>query len=177
MMTLRAVNSLLSPLSSVGLAGVLLLGVMASGCENPNEAFNGRWGPPRGGSEIEAASLDLGAGAVWPQLHLGHYGQEVAGVATFHTSNLVTTRSPDCSCAFVEHQHLDLDAQTLVVTTTCEALSLDWDLAIRSQESGEIFLEGTVTRADGQGEAQAIVLERLVDVVDPFDPFCEMSVP
>lgn len=142
------------------------------GCENPNEAFNGRWGPSESG-EAAGSSVDLGSGAVWPQLHLGHYGQEVAGVATFHSTELVTGRTSPCACSFVQHRHLNLDAQTLVFTTHCGTESADWALAITREEADRVFLEGTVERTDASGSVQEIRLERTLDSVDPFSPFCE----
>ena len=150
----------------------LLCVCLVLGCENPNEAFNGRWGPPETG-DTSGASIDLGSGLVWPQLHLGHYGLEVAGVVTFHPSELVTGTAPECACSFVQHRHLNLDAQTLVFTTQCGDDSADWALAITRNEAEQVFLEGTVERTDGSIPSQPVRLERSLESVDPFDPFCE----
>jgi len=171
--------------SPVGIAAgrrwafVLLVSTWAwvGGCENPNEVFSGRWGPPISPESGTSSAIDLGEGLVWPQLHLGHYGQEVAGVVTFHTTELVTSTTSSCSCAFVEHRHLNLDAQTLVFTTHCSSVGMDWDLAITRDVDGQAFLEGTVHRLDDPDTAQPLRLERLVDSVDPFDPFCEEGAP
>ena len=74
---------------------VALLVCLALGCENPNEAFSGLWGPSESIDPADS-SIDLGAGPVWPQLHLGHYGLEGAGVATFHPTELVTGPTSTC---------------------------------------------------------------------------------
>ena len=153
-----------------------LLLVVVAGCENPNEAFSGRWGPSEAIAP-EAASIDLGSGPVWPQLHLGHYGLEVAGVATFHSSELATGMASACQCAFVEHRHLNLDAQTLVFTTQCDGQTVDWALAIARDDDDGVFLEGTVERTGGAEPPQEIRLERTLDSVDPFSPFCEEQQP
>ena len=141
------------------------------GCENPNEAFSGRWGPSETGDASES-SIDLGSGSVWPQLHLGHYGLEVAGVVTFHPTELVTGMVPECACSLVQHRHLNLDAQTLVFTTQCGDSSVDWALAIVSSGDDQVVLEGTVERIDASAPPQTIRLERSLESVDPFDPFC-----
>jgi hypothetical protein len=148
-----------------------LLVCLVCGCENPNEAFNGRWGPPEIGDE-EESSIDLGLGEMWPQLHLGHYGLEVAGVVTFHTSNLVTGKVSECTCSFVQHHHLNLDAGSLVFTTNCGSATADWALEITRNEDDQVFLEGEVVRTDDPLDIQEIRLERSVVFVDPFDPFC-----
>ena len=120
-----------------GLRVAVLLAWFAMGCENPNEAFSGRWGPSESINAAES-SIDLGAGDVWPQLHLGHYGLEVAGVVTFHPSDLVAGTSTDCACSFVQHRHLNLDAQTLVFTTDCRGETADWALAITRNEDDQV---------------------------------------
>ena len=150
----------------------LLCVCLVLGCDNPNEAFNGRWGPSETGDSSES-SIDLGSGPVWPQLHLGHYGLEVAGVVTFHPSELVTGTAPECACSLVQHRHLNLDAQTLVFTTECGDDSADWALAITKNEDDQVFLEGTVERTDGSMALQEVRLERSLESVDAFDPFCE----
>lgn len=149
-----------------------LLVCVVWGCENPNEAFNGRWGPPETGDAAES-SIDLGSGPIWPQLHLGHYGQEIAGIVTFHSSDLATGTASDCACSFVEHRHLNLDALTLVFTTQCGGDTADWALAITRDETDQVFLEGTVERTDASGSVQEIRLERSLESVDPFSPFCD----
>ena len=150
---------------------VALVVCLTCGCENPNEAFSGRWGPSETGGSQDA-SIDLGSGPVWPQLHLGHYGLEVAGVVTFHASDLVTGPAQECACSFVQHRHLNLEAQTLVFTTRCGEDTADWALAITRNED-QIFLEGTVERTDASMPVQEIRLERSLESVDAFDPFCE----
>ena len=155
---------------------VVLLGSQGA-CENPNEVFSGRWGPVNEKGSVDESTLDLGAGTVWPQLHLGHYGQEVAGIVTFHNTSLVTDRALDCPCSFVEHRHLNLDAQTLVFTTRCDEFALDWDLAITRDDLGGTFLEGTVYGVDGTSELHTLRLERLADEVNPHDPKCDADSP
>ena len=154
------------------LPAVALLVCLAVGCENPNQAFSGRWGPSESIDPADS-SIDLGAGPVWPQLHLGHYGLEVAGVATFHPSELVTGPTATCACSLVEHRHLNLDTQALVFTTDCGGEMVDWALAITRDEDDQVFLQGTVERTDGTGPPQTLRLERSLESVDPFDPFCE----
>ena len=165
-------SQLARPGLTLWVRALALLVCVAWGCENPNEAFNGRWGPPETGDAAES-SIDLGLGPMWPELHLGHYGLEVAGVVTFHTSNLVTGTVPECECSFVQHQHLNLDAGSLVFTTHCGSATADWALAIIRNEDDQVFLEGTVERTDGTISIQEIRLERSLVFVDPFDPFCE----
>jgi hypothetical protein len=155
---------------------VVLLGSQGA-CENPNEVFSGRWGPVNETGSVDESTLDLGADPVWPQLHLGHYGQEVAGIVTFHNTSLVTDRALECNCAFVEHRHLNLDAQTLVFTTGCDEFALDWDLDITRDDLDRVFLKGTVHGVDGNSGLQELRLERLADEVDPHNPSCDADPP
>jgi hypothetical protein len=155
---------------------VVLLGSQGA-CENPNEVFSGEWGPVNETESGDESSLDLGAGLVWPQLHLGHYGQEVAGIVTFHNTPLATAPALECPCAFVEHHRLNLDAQTLVFTTRCDDLALDWVLEITRDDLDRVFLKGTVHGGDGSSGPQNVRLERLADEVDPHDPDCDADPP
>jgi hypothetical protein len=172
------------PLGRPILCLAVLLGALV-GCENPNEAFSGRWGPVVSPESFEGSAVDLDWGQVWPQLHLGHYGQEVAGIVTFHKTELATDRASECPCAFVEHSSLNLDSQTLVVTTRCPEASFDWDLAITRDEGDGIFLKGWLTIHDidrnskhtGKSDKHTIRLERLADEVNAHDPSCEASPP
>ena len=73
----------------------------------------------------------------------------------------------------MEHRHLNLDALTLVFTTQCGGDTADWALAITRDETDQVFLEGTVERTDASGSVQEIRLERSLESVDPFSPFCD----
>lgn len=138
---------------------------LALGCENPNEIFTGQW---------NADTVYEGAFTGWPSLSLGHYGLEVAGIATFHVTEAGSGTVEECGCSLIEHRSLDLDARRLIFSTTCAATSLDWDLTMGETDDGIRFLEGTV-RPVTTGDDPIIEAVRLLqddETVDPWDPPC-----
>ena len=133
--------------TGVAVAAVLLaLATLSGGCVDTSTIFSGRW-------ESQGAPLDGLLHGV-PVLALGHYQREVAGVAYFMASSATGTRyEAACPCAFVEHNTLDLDLGTVVFETRCDddAPLVRWSLTrVDDGANGEVFLEGTVARSDGQ---------------------------
>ncbi len=130
----------------------------APACTDTSTIFSGRW-------ESEDAPLSGLVHGV-PVLALGHYQSEIAGVAYFMASSATGTLfDADCPCAFVEHNTLDVDRGTVVFETQCDpdAPLIRWSLT-RDEDgaTGEVFLEGTIARSDGQeGPVEQVRLRRV----------------
>lgn len=154
---------------------LLALAVAASawwslaGCDNLNEMFTGLWKA----TSVDAAGLFEGS----PELAIGHFGREVAGVAYFKIVQGGSEYVVSCPCAFINHEQLDLGARTVQFATVCDSgLGLDWRLTM-SSEGSRRFLDGEVTRADG-GPGRAVVrLERTEDSVRDAEKQCPPATP
>ena len=152
------------------LAGLFsLLITTGAGCVDSSHIFSGRW-------ESEDAPLQGLLHGV-PVLALGHYEREVAGVAYFMANSATgTLYDPACPCAFVEYNALDVDEGTLAFETQCDAASplLLWALTrVEDAPSGDVFLEGTVSRSDGQpGPVIEVRLRRVETTVTDGERQC-----
>jgi hypothetical protein len=142
---------------------------LTSGCDDLNEMFTGLWRA----TAVEAEGLFEGS----PELAIGHFGREVAGVAYFKIVQGGSEYVASCPCAFINHEQLDLDARTVRFATVCDdGLALDWRLTL-SFEGSRRFLDGEVTRADG-GPGRAVVrLERSEESVRDSEKQCPPALP
>ncbi|MCB9727582.1 MAG: hypothetical protein H6744_02680 [Deltaproteobacteria bacterium] len=137
-------------------------------CDQVNSMFAGLWR-----STLPAASGPF-AGA--PELAIGHYGREIAGVAYFKIVQGGSEYVAECPCAFIENKRVDLDARTVDFATKCDDLQLDWSLTLR-EEGTRRLLEGTVTRADGGPGSAEVQLERDDEFVRDEDKLCPPASP
>lgn len=143
---------------------VALLGLM--GCEDPNSMFSGRWV-----STTETGD-DLLEGV--PELALGHFGLEVAGIVFYHMPGGAILAS-DCPCSYVEHRWIDQDERRLEFSTTCgdEASALLWRLEIvDDSDRDERLLVGKITPADGSAGSAEVELRFETSLLAPEDRQC-----
>ncbi|MEZ4265180.1 MAG: hypothetical protein R3F39_02290 [Myxococcota bacterium] len=141
----------------------------AAGCDELNQMFTGLWRA----TSVEADGLFEGS----PELAIGHFGREVAGVAYFKIVQGGSQYVAECPCAFINHEQLDLDARTVRFSTTCDgSLVLDWRLKLTS-EGARRFLEGEVTRADGGPGTAVVRLERAEESVRDEEKQCPPAAP
>lgn len=157
------------------LACALLCTALAlGGCDNPNTMFHGTWVstvPP-----YEDALQGQLEGA--PVLAMGHFGQEVAGVLYFRVDAAGPLLAAECECAFVDHQSIDLDARSVVFSTTCYHGELSppepliWTLALQGGGfDADRVLSGTVRRL-GDDKVEPVELLLQVDFVLDEDKTC-----
>lgn len=130
--------------------------VCLAGCEDPNSVFEGHWV-----SNVEYSGTYFNGR---PELALGHYGQEVAGVVYFKTGQVGTGHVAGCPCGFVGRSSLDLDARRVVFNTVCEtpgdepAEPLDWILEI-VDDDGVRVLDGTVQLTSTGEQVEQVTLQ------------------
>jgi hypothetical protein len=138
-------------------------------CEDLNQMFTGLWRASAAspGGPVEGA----------PELAIGHFGREVAGVAYFKIVAGGSEFVSACPCAFIEHQQLDLGRRTVRFATQCDGgPRLDWRLEL-SIEGARRFLDGEVTRADGGPGSAQFRLERAEEFVRDAEKQCPVVAP
>lgn len=141
------------------IVSVVLIALVSSAasCSDTNRAFTGRW--------VSAASLDSDWLVGRPELAIGHFGPEVTGVAWFLDEDGI--ENPICPCEFIDHRAVDLDRETLVVSTTfCDGSLWLWRLALEEGDGDEPALVGTV---EVSGDATRVLDVRL-ELLSTFIP-------
>ena len=141
------------------------------GCEDPNSMFSGRW------ASTSETKGDLLEGV--PELALGHFGLEVAGIVFYRIPGGALPVS-DCPCSYVEHRWIDQDERRMEFSTSCGdvSTSLLWRLEIVDDaDSDERHLVGKVTPADGSAGSADVKLLFETALLAPEDRQCPALAP
>ncbi|MCB9734567.1 MAG: hypothetical protein H6745_18430 [Deltaproteobacteria bacterium] len=138
----------------------LALGLAGASCADASSLFTGRWAAQTLVTSTWAFPTGL------PELAIGHFGNEVAGVAWFLDENGLASGPESCRCSFVDGQTVKPAQGRLVVNTTfCDGAVWQWRLEL--DDSGDApVLRGQVLATDGSGDSVDVELER----IDTFIP-------
>lgn len=137
-----------------------MFGAPVAGCADASDLFTGRW------AATSLVTSTWGFPTGLPELAIGHFGNEVAGVAWFLDDNGIPNGPAPCRCSFIDGQTVKPgDGRLIINTTFCDGAIWQWRLQLDDTSDGPV-LRGQVLATDGSGDTVDIELER----IDTFIP-------
>jgi len=136
------------------------------GCGDVSHMFGGIW---KSETALSASFID---GRL--ELAIGHFGREMTGIVRFLDEDAIV-ELPDCSCAYLDQQDVDLDNQHFIATTTLcgdDPVILIWDLTY-DDAAADPRLVGEVRVANDDLTTPVAVSFRLADRFVPDDKHVE----